>query len=251
MKLPFYVYIIFGMLGSFSLCIGILILYFRYRKGMLQHKFETIAATVAHQKKLLSTVIATQEQERKRIGMDLHDQVGTALSSIKFILAEPEKNSALIHKQINEIIASVRSIAHDLSPRMTGEYGFYDALLEYCDVVNQSGQLLVQVTFKSETAQVFLTSEQGMTVYRVITELITNTLKHAHARHIYINFYFTEQHFEISYQDDGTGISGKPFRSGIGFQNIESRISSIQASMEMKEPGTGFLMIIAIPLNLN
>ncbi len=214
-------------------------------------------AEIIHQKNLMQSVITSQEAERKRIGMDLHDEVGAALSTlrIKIVRNADEPTDHDITSQykvdIDKIIANMRNISHALSPRISGSFGFYDAIHELADGVNRSGNISMTVVFDENKLPVFTNEHVPMALYRVIAELLNNTLKHAQANHIKLIVDVTDETMKIDYADDGIGIQQKEGRpsNGIGMQNIESRLGIINADWQIVAPQNGgYGVIISVPL---
>ena len=213
---------------------------------------------IIHQQNLMQSVITSQEAERKRIGMDLHDEVGAALSTLRIKIdrnAGEETMAADLtanyKSDIDKIIANMRNISHALSPRISGNFGFYDAIHELSDAVNRSGKINMAVHFDESNLPVFTNEQAPMALYRVIAELINNTLKHAEAKNIQLAVDVTGDKMEINYQDDGIGISQKAgtASNGIGMQNIESRLGIIGATWQIQKPVTGgYGVVISVPL---
>jgi signal transduction histidine kinase len=215
-------------------------------------------AELAHQKNLLQSVITSQEIERKRIGMDLHDEVGAALSGLRIKIernaneSETAGRQASIYKSdIDNIIANMRNIAHSLSPRISGNFGFYDAIHELSDHINHSGKINMAVHFNESKLPEFANDQTPMALYRVIAELINNTLKHASARLIQLTIDVIEDKMKIVYNDDGVGVLPKPGTQtkGMGMQNIESRLGIIGAHWQFQRPEAGgYGLFISVPL---
>lgn len=215
-------------------------------------------AEISHQKELLQSVITSQEAERKRIGMDLHDEVGAALSTLRIKIEKHAaddvnagEQAANFKSDIDKIITNMRNISHSLSPRISGSFGFYDAVYELSDNVNRSGKINMLVNFDEEKLPAFSNEQVPMAIYRVLSELINNTLKHAFAKNICLDVAVTDKTMEIQYQDDGVGIVQKEASvlNGIGMQNIESRLSIIGAEWHIQDPeGGGYGVIISVPL---
>lgn len=216
-------------------------------------------AEIQHQKNLMQSVITSQEAERKRIGMDLHDEVGAALSTLRIKLDQGLENrsasaqlTSAYKSDIDKIITNMRNISHALSPRISGRFGFYDALHELADSVNESGKVSMEISFDEDKLPNFGNEQAPMAIYRVTAELINNTLKHAQAQHILLKANVEENTLAIIYTDDGIGIEpGKQQTSnGIGMNNIESRLIVIGATWEIKSPSQGGYHIqISVPLN--
>lgn len=216
-------------------------------------------AEIQHQKNLMQSVITSQEAERKRIGMDLHDEVGAALSTLRIKIDQGSENNSAWPQltsaykgDIDKIITNMRNISHALSPRISGRFGFYDALHELADSVNESGKVSMDISFDEDKLPNFTNEQAPMAIYRVIAELINNTLKHAQAKHIQMEADVSENELKIVYSDDGIGIQSNKQKAsnGIGMNNIESRLIIIGATWEIKSPSLGGYHIqISVPLN--
>ena len=215
-------------------------------------------AEISHQKDLLQSVITSQEAERKRIGMDLHDEVGAALSTLRIKIEKHAGEDERANEQavnfkfdIDKIITNMRNISHSLSPRISGNFGFYDAVHELSDNVNRSGKINMLVNFDEDKLPGFANEQAPMAIYRVLSELINNTLKHASAKNIQLSVDVADDKMEIHYQDDGIGISQKAGTPspGMGMQNIESRLGIIGANWQIQNPETGgYGVFISVPL---
>jgi signal transduction histidine kinase len=224
----------------------------RTKRNKLLNAQKMQEAEIAHQKELLQSVITSQEAERKRIGMDLHDEVGAALSTLRLKIEQGAGEmpaTAGYKADIDKIIANMRHISHSLSPRIAGNFGFYDAIHELADGVNRSGAIHIQVDFDESRLPVFANEQAPMALYRVVAELVNNTLKHAQAQQVQLRVTVAEGIMEIAYSDDGIGMKANPGTAGMGMQNIESRLGIIGASWALREPPTGGYGIhIMIPL---
>ena len=254
-----YTLVILAMVGTAVIVVFFILLQMRNQNKILRQKRIMQDAEIAHQKDLLQSVISSQEAERKRIGMDLHDEVGAALSTLRIKIerhaGESEKagDLASIYKSdIDKIIDNMRNISHSLSPRISGNFGFYDAIHELSDGVNRSGKIKMAVHFDENKLPVFANEQAPMALYRVMAELVNNTLKHAAAQHIQLVIEIADRKMKIVYSDDGIGISLKPGEqtNGMGMQNIESRLGIIGAEWEIQKPENGgYGMLISVPLN--
>jgi len=258
-----YGYVIVGMSASFLLSVGILLFYLKYRQNLSRQQYRMKVAEVQHQKELLHTVIASQEQERRRIGMDLHDEVGSALSSLRLMIENfvSQDRGALPAEQFNiqckevidKVIVNVRHISHNLSPMVKGAYGFHDAICDFCDGVRLGGKLQVEVQFSEASAALSLPDATALALYRVITELVQNTVKHAGASIITLRFDLEGDNYVIRYADNGIGLpeGTGPGRAGggMGLRNMESRLSMIGAEYSIgNHHDKGFRARIVLPL---
>lgn len=253
-----YMYIITGMASSFILCLAMLLFYLKYRKNIMQEQYRRQLSEVKHQKALIHAMITSQEEERKRIGMDLHDEIGAALSAVKLMMQldnDPLEDTNQvptgvdISAEMDNIIESVRSISHNLYPMLKGDFGFSDALHEYCDKLNRAADLCLILDFQDEKAETYLRGSYALNMYRVVTELINNTIKHAGAATIRISFYFLDDKYMMDYKDDGIGISPQKLEGnkGMGFKNLESRLGILEAAWELIPVNKGSFIQVSIP----
>lgn len=248
--------IVLSIAGSLLLAAGVVYLFVAYQRRVARQKEEMQQAALAHQKELLQAVITSQEAERKRIGMDLHDEVGAALSTLRMKVdrfAGEEKTasafSATCKEDIDRIVTNMRSIAHSLSPRIAGRFGFHDAIHELSDQVNRAGKVNMVVDFAEEQVPEFTNEQAPMALYRVFAELVNNTLKHANATLIRLTITLKQERMEADYQDDGKGLSPDKSGKGMGLQNIESRLDMIGGSWQVGHPpGGGYQVLITVPL---
>lgn len=252
-----YMLILLAMLGSALLVVSFIVLQIRNQNKVLLQKRRLQEAELFHQKALLEAMITSQESERKRIGMDLHDEVGVVLAALRMNMekasADGDVSSFSVQSfksAIDRVMENVRHIAHSLSPRISGSFGFYDALHELTDVVNRSGNIAVAVHFPEQQQPVFADGQHAMALYRVLAELISNTMKHALATAIKIDVTLADNRLEIEYRDNGKGmVLDNRQAKGMGLHNIESRLAMIGANWQVSTtPGGGYCMLISTPL---
>ncbi|MFT3980864.1 MAG: histidine kinase [Ferruginibacter sp.] len=236
---------------------AVILLQVRNQRRLLKKQAELAAAAIAHQKELLQAVIQSQEAERQRIGSDLHDEVGATLSSLRMLIEknsdESSRDNTFTHQSktmIDGVIKNVRTISHQLSPQINGQHGFYDSLLDLCDHINAGGQLKILLELEEGTIPAGWSAGTCMAIYRVIAELLNNTIKHAQAHNATIRFLHSGHQLLISYEDDGIGFTQQPHTGkGMGLQNIESRLNMIKATWEITGTGKkGFGLTASVPV---
>ncbi|GAA4339816.1 hypothetical protein GCM10023149_50780 [Mucilaginibacter gynuensis] len=234
-----FILVIIAIAGTLLLVVSFILINIRNQNRLLKQRQRLQKAELEHQKELLNAVIESQEIERKRVGRDLHDDVGTALSSLRLIIDmfNPE-DTATGHKDfisstkniIDKVIKDVRNISHNLSPTTLSYYGLVSAVEEHCNYINQSGKLCV--TLVNDAAQLVeqVALPAATALYRVLEELLNNTIKHAGATETSVIFSQENDILLITYKDNGKGIDSSVLTSpGMGLQNIESRLSNIGA----------------------
>lgn len=254
-----FVLVVIAMGGTFLMVVSFILIYIRNQNKLLQQRQQMQQAQLAHQKELLQVVIESQEEERKRIGRDLHDDVGAAISSLRLIIemfkpTAADDNHVKFIKSSKEIIdkmmTDVRHISHNLSPSALTYYGLAFALEEQCSLITQSGKLAVNFINDSASVLEQLQLPIATAFYRVLEELLNNTIKHAKAGKATMHFKAENGILTINYGDDGVGADRKIISNGIGMHNIESRLSVINAKYDViTSPGNGFHIQINYPLN--
>ena len=240
-----YVLLLIGIAGMFFLALAVVIFYIRNQHRMQKQLRERQEAELQHQKELTYAVIQSQDEERKRIGRDLHDDVGSTLSTLKLHAPDPA-----FRDQLDGIMGKVRNISHMLSPAELELFGLEDAVEELCRVIHQSGQVAVMFINEASEPMGQLAYERALSIYRVLQELFTNTIKHAGASQVTLSFLKEGNGLVCLYTDDGVGW--KPGKGGgMGMRNIESRLGMIGAGFQIQDPGMpGFGIKMNIPIDL-
>jgi PAS domain S-box-containing protein len=209
--------------------------------------------------KVMEAVINTEESERSRIAQDLHDGLGPVLSTIKLYFqvyqetGDEDKKQLLAGKLTNtiqEAMQGISEISHNISPHVLKNYGFYAALRQFIQQIALINVIKIKLECKKEPE---LGQNTGITLYRAITELINNSIKHARCRNISIVFSYDEGLMHVQYTDDGKGFNMKAFAEkqthGSGFLNIMNRIHALQGTVEISSAeGKGMKACLTLPL---
>lgn len=235
-------FILAGMLGMFLLALGVVFFFLAYQRRIIKQQKEHQAKEAEYQQQLMRANLLSQEKERNRIGKDLHDGVGAMLTTAKLYFRHldqevaPEKFNELKGKAfslLEETMVSVRRVSHDLRPVVLERLGLVEAIANTVDQINAAGDISIEFNHSEEAES---DKEYQLNWYRIIQELITNTLKHAGAEVINIELKGTADQLQVIYQDDGIGLAegGKPL-SGLGIQNIESRLGLMGGKLEFLE----------------
>ena len=197
--------------------------------------------------KILSAVIETEEKERSRFAKDLHDGLGPLLSTIKLYVheldyADIEKKESkeyinYIIELLDEAVTNTRDIANNLTPQIISTYGLVKSIDAFKSKVNATNKVLIDFTSEN-ILEDNISKTIKLTLFRIITELINNTLKHAFADHISIKLYTSDTKLILEYKDDGIGFDFdkalKKGSSGIGLVNIINRIKSMSGEIDFK-----------------
>lgn len=226
--------------------------YSRYKA----HQTQKMAAL---EKERFRAVVEAEDQARKKIAMDLHDGLGQLLSTAKLhaqgldelaLQGDTDSRSSYDHtlQLIDQACEEVRQVSHSMMPGALTKIGFAQALQELLQRVQATGALHVQ---QIGTPPKQLPENYAIGLYRVLQELLNNVLKHAQASQLTLQFSQpTDQVLQIDLVDNGQGLQEKEWKKskGIGWKNIQSRISLLNGRLEWhSEPGNGTTFTIRLP----
>ncbi len=211
-------------------------------------------------RKLLDAVISAEENERNRFSQELHDGLGPMLSTVKLYfqwlsetkeVAKQKRISETGLQNINEAIQAVREISNSLSPRILINMGLIAALKHLCHRINETKKLSIELSCDHERRY---DSSSEITIYRIISELINNTIKYAQAGKVIINFKhnYEKKSLIINYSDDGKGFDFDKViknRKGLGINNMIQRISTLKGIINFDtDIGKSLNVKIELPL---
>ncbi|MBL0144401.1 MAG: sensor histidine kinase [Chitinophagaceae bacterium] len=244
--------VLFAMIGTFILAASFIFFFLRYQRKIATQKAALQKAEIEYGEQLLNATLLSQEDERKRIGRDLHDDVGASLSNLKMIMAqtiETDESKNKYKPLIDNIITTVRTISHTLSPPGLELFGLDYAMHELADSFNISGKIEVSFANNTGTKADKLSKQTALAIYRIVQELLSNTIKHANAKKIAINFDAANDGIVVGYKDDGKGmdLDANNNKFGMGMKNIEARIKMMNASYNIiSSLGDGFGITITV-----
>lgn len=208
-------------------------------KKAILNVFKDITEHKALERKVLQTVIETEEKERARFAKDLHDGLGPQLSAIRLYVNSlsiaaysDDKKKQMIDnaiKIIDNAITSTREVANNLMPSVLENFGLIQAIHLFCDDVSEINKIHIQLSNNGFDEN--LPKNKQIVLYRVISELINNTIRHANAQQIRIEFFMEQNISSVRYTDNGKGFDLGQRKIGNGLENIKSRIKSINGSV--------------------
>ncbi len=205
------------------------------------------------------SVLKGEEQERTRLAKDLHDGLGGMLSGIKYslnnmkgnLVMTPENAQAFERSMdmLDSSIKEMRRVAHNMMPEALVKFGLDTALRDFCSDINQSGAL--KINYQSigiEQAEIDQTV--SITIYRIVQELINNTLKHAAAKTAIVQVAKSGSQLSVTVEDDGRGFNPVILEGskGIGWTNIQSRVDFLKGIIDVQS-GIGNGTSVHIELN--
>jgi len=208
-------------------------------------------------------LLRAQEEERKRISRELHDETGQALMVIRLYLGMLEKSvgtraaRAKIHETLDVVdrtIEGIRRIIGKLSPLVLQELGMIAAIRKEAKDLAKSTGVKARVSVGEEVGR--LAPEIEMAIYRVVQEALHNVAKHAQAKTVNIQMVREEGLVRLAIEDDGVGISPiqNPQRRSFGLAGMRERISTLGGTMRVtsrKNQGTRISISVPIPQHAN
>ncbi|MDQ6609267.1 MAG: histidine kinase, partial [Bacteroidota bacterium] len=206
----------------------------------------------------IKAMVATQEEERKRISRDLHDDVGTKLSALKlFVSALHEKASETNNEEIKslaisseqfitEAVQDVRQLLQNLSPAVLEEFGYITAVEGLVNKINETKQLHFNLVIFG--LKIGFKKEYDLALYRITQELINNVLKHAEAKYVSLQIGQRDEKIILMIEDDGKGFDVSSHKDGYGMHNLEARTKLLHGVVTIdSQPGKGTSVLIEIP----
>lgn len=221
-----------------------------------------LASANAELRRLTQQVVLAQETERQRLSRQLHDEIGQALTAVSFNLQAYQQVSdptIVPHLQeslsiIENTLQQVRDLSLDLHPSILDDLGLVEALRWYLG--RQAERAGFTGTLVAEPAEMNLPTDLKTTCFRIAQEALTNILRHAHAKHVWIELRETETMLELLIRDDGDGfaaMSGQLSagrRASLGLLGMQERALLLKGLLQVKSaPGKGAEIRVRFPLN--
>lgn len=230
----------FAYLGIvISICLSIGVMYahklFKYI-GRLNRQRQLL------NKRILSAVLRTEEKTRSRFSKELHDGLGPLLSSAKMSLSalsreaqNPEQKEIIDSTTyvINEAIRSLREISNNLSPHVLNDFGLARGVQNFIDKSITMHDVRIRFTTNLKTER--YDTDVEVIFYRVICELINNSLKHAACSQINLSLMQAGAELMLDYADNGCGFDPDAMMDcGMGLSNISSRVNSLGGTVSFR-----------------
>lgn len=242
-------YVLAGSSGVFLLLGFLIYRNYQHTKQLQLKRIQELEA----EKQLEATeaVLKGEEQERSRLARELHDGLGGMLSGIKYsfntmkgnMIMTPENAQAFERSMdmLDSSIKEMRRVAHNMMPEALVKFGLDTALRDFCGDINRSGALeVIYQSLGMENARVEQTT--AIAIYRIVQELINNTMKHAAAKRSIVQLSKTPQGINITVEDDGKGFDPVILQAarGIGWSSIQSRVEYLKGKLDIQSaPGNG------------
>lgn len=193
------------------------------------------------------------DQERNRIAIDLHDELGPGLSAVGLLIRDTNEtlDDPRLEKALDELQrqqAQFREIARDLSPRIIEEMGLQAALDDLVEELRAVTQLSIGKS--GEIDDHAFKVAKSVHLYRLIKEVANNTIKHAGALSFKITFLQDAKRLRLILEDDGVGfVPEKTKKTGNGLSNIAIRVAALSGSCDLiSAPGKGTRFELSFPI---
>jgi len=250
--------LIFFILGI-VLVVVFMVIFFLYKhkknKIISEHKIKQLEEEKRHL--AARFLVEGEEKERKRLAMELHDNLGVLLSATKMQFREirdkSPDNAELISKAskfLDQASKDVRQISHNLMPGLLTKMGLFEALEDLFENLNEQENFdaLIEVIGPHER----LDENKEIMIYRIIQEIVNNTIKHADANKIDLTIIVDAEEINISYADNGKGfnVSEELGNKTLGLQSIWSRVKFLNGRIKIdSDKNSGTVYRICFPLD--
>ncbi len=205
---------------------------------------------------LAAQTVKAQEEERRSISRELHDEAGQALITLQYGLAaiqsELPVTETLFRKRlsdslkiIDQTMVHIRALAHSLRPPVLEIGGIDLSLQEYCR--EQTERTQIPIYYQGQDIP-DLPDEVGISLYRFVQEALTNILKHARASQVKVRLQYKKGEISISVSDNGRGIEDGSQSDGVGLLGIKERLNLLGGRLEIhSQKGRGTKLVAYIP----
>lgn len=243
-----------------SLIVVSIFIYRMYQQRQkLQHQ-RIVELETEKQLAATEAVLKGEEQERTRLAKDLHDGLGGMLSGIKHsmqtmkgnLIMTPD-NAQAFERSIDMLDSSIkemRRVAHNMMPEVLVRFGLNKALQDFCDEIDQIN--VVQLNYQSigMEAKPDLDQSMSIAIYRIVQELVNNSIKHAKANQVIVQLTLDKNSLSLTVEDDGKGFDTRVLEhaGGIGWENIKSRVAFLKGRIHLQSGGSGTSVLIEFPV---
>lgn len=245
----------------FLIAIGVVLLTQQFRKNLYREQAEQEVLKNKHQSELMRSGMLVQEEERKRIAQDMHDELGAVLSITRMHLLQAERKFGVNDEQLLSELQNIRSltenslenmrrISHRLMPPQLEQFGFVKTLESVCCQLNETGT--IEAIFVPDDNISGLIKDQLvlLTLYRICMELINNTIKHSQGTALRLELKLSEKKLLLHYSDNGIGINQVNQREGSGMNNLVDRVRFLGGEYVIDtNSNNGFGIAVSVPFN--
>jgi signal transduction histidine kinase len=212
------------------------------------------------ERELLERTLASQEEERKRVARELHDDLGQALSALLLdVESAGQENSANLEfctkmeLSVRDLIAKVYQLAWDLRPALLDDFGLDSALSRHIDKITKRTDLAIDYQFvSSESSR--LPSSVEIVLYRITQEALNNVVRHANASRVSVIVFRRPDTVTVMIEDDGCGFDADAElppgeHAGLGISGMRERVALLKGTLVIESsPGNGTSLKATVPV---
>jgi PAS domain S-box-containing protein len=207
---------------------------------------------------LAGRLLLAQEEERKRIARELHDDLSQKVAHLAFetsnlVLATPalpeetKKSICNLQTRIAELGKDIRHISHRLHPSILEDLGLVAALSELCE--DFSARTKIHVVFEQTEIPGDLPVEVAACLYRLAQEALHNVQKHARASQVQLTVSGSPEKIGLCIQDDGIGFTAGSSHRSLGIVSMKERVRLVEGEFSIhSQPGQGTTITVIVPL---
>jgi PAS domain S-box-containing protein len=206
-------------------------------------------------------LIEAQEQERTRIGRELHDDIGQRLALLVVGLRQLHNNTLILpdvrsrlgefQRQTSEIAADIQSLSHELHSAKLQYLGIAGGMRSFCKEF--AGQQKVEIDFQAHDLPSLVSPDTSLCFYRVLQEAVHNAAKYSGVRHIEVRLWGTPGEIHLSVVDSGAGFDREAAKEGkgLGLISMEERLKLLKGALSIdSQPKRGTTIHARVPLRL-
>ncbi len=202
-----------------------------------------IEARSAQLEQLAQLLLRAQEDERRRIARELHDEAGQLLTAVKIQLDLEGRGEAA--QMVGRALTQVRDLSNLLRPSVLDTLGLIPALREL--VEDFAGRTRTDARLECDQSVGPFPPEVEVVIYRVVQEGLTNVARHAQAHAVRVRLGREADQVRVTVQDDGRGIAGEP-TPRLGLLGMRERVTALGGSLQVRaHPGAGFRLEVVLP----
>jgi two-component system CheB/CheR fusion protein len=204
------------------------------------------------------SLLSAQEEERRRLSRELHDELNQKLALLEFTLqslesdqAQPEdrqRDLSAFRKMLAEFSEDLRRLAYQLHPSIVEDLGLVTAVQSYCeDFSKREG---IEVRFQAGEFPSGVAMPVALVLYRVLQEALRNVAKHSGAHLALVELTAVDDHVKLTVRDTGRGFHPDPAKIGLGMTGIRERVALVGGKIEwLSKPGDGTTVTVVTPVN--
>ncbi|MBP8115643.1 MAG: PAS domain S-box protein [Chitinophagaceae bacterium] len=211
---------------------------------------------------LAAHLLSIREEERRRIGREIHDDLGQQLTAVKMDVAwidkKIEESDILIKNKLKNIInlldgsnQSVRRILNELKPSILDEYGLVDALEWHSKQFTDSTG--IAVTIDTAESEIRLEEEVATCIFRICQEALTNVARHAEAKKVLISLELDDDRIYVQIVDDGKGfdLATAQNKGSFGLLGMHERARSLKGTLKIDSSiKNGTTVVVSLPYKI-